>query len=99
MRSSLALLGLAVLALAQLGSGTRTFTIVGASKCTWGPSYWCKSIREAKECSANQHCIDNYWNRLSLPEDNDDVCTICKNMVQEARDTLKSNETQVLSKK
>ena len=27
-------------------------------------------------------------------QDNDDVCTICKNMVTEARDTLRSNETQ-----
>ena len=27
-------------------------------------------------------------------QDNDDVCTICKNMVTEARDTLRSNDTQ-----
>ena len=27
-------------------------------------------------------------------QDNDDVCTICKNMVTEARDTLRANETQ-----
>ena len=78
----------------QLASAT-VFDIVGASKCTWGPSYWCKSIREAKECGANKHCIENYWNRLRIPEDNDDVCTICKNMVKEARDTLNSNMTQV----
>ena len=30
----------------------------------------------------------------SSEQDNDDVCTICKNMVTEARDTLRSNETQ-----
>lgn len=29
-----------------------------------------------------------------LPEDNDDICTICKNMVKQARDQLESNETQ-----
>lgn len=29
------------------------------------------------------------------PEDNDDICTICKNMVKQARDTLTSNITLV----
>ena len=32
---------------------------------------------------------------MKVPEDDDDVCTICKNMVKEARDTLESNQTQV----
>ncbi|XP_037072457.1 prosaposin-like [Pollicipes pollicipes] len=39
-------------------------------------------------------CIDKVWNYMSLPEDNDDVCHICLDMVKEARDQLNSNETQ-----
>lgn len=41
-----------------------------------------------------QHCIQTVWEKQRLPEDNDDICTICKNMVQQARDQLLSNETQ-----
>ena len=71
--------------------------LLGAQKCTWGPSYWCQGLKESSECSATKHCIRKYWN--SNPQkyqgDDDDVCQICKNMVKEARDQLLSNETQV----
>jgi saposin len=67
---------------------------LGATACTWGPSYWCGGFRQSRECGATTHCIDNVWSQRRVPEDNDDVCTICKNMVAEARDTLESNETQ-----
>lgn len=79
--------------LAGLASAT-TFS-VGGSPCTWGPSYWCQGFPSARECGATQHCIDRVWSQRQLPVDDDDVCTICKNMVKEARDTLRSNETQV----
>lgn len=67
---------------------------VGSSSCAFGPSYWCSSLRNAKECRAVSHCIQTVWETQNLPADNDDICTICKNMVQQARDTLESNETQ-----
>ena len=69
--------------------------LLGAQKCTWGPSYWCQGIRESSQCSATKHCIRKYWNSNPYPEDDDDVCKICKEMVKEARDQLKSNQTQV----
>nr|ADK94870.1 saposin isoform 1 [Penaeus monodon] len=69
-------------------------TLLGSRKCTFGPSYWCHSIQNAKECNAVNHCIQTIWENLELPEDNDDICTLCKNMVKEARDQLLSNETQ-----
>ena len=68
---------------------------LGSEKCTWGPSYWCSGFPAVRECGALDHCIQRVWSDQTLPEDNDDVCTICKNMVKEARDTLRSNETQV----
>ncbi len=68
--------------------------LVGGHQCTWGPTYWCGGLEQAKECGATAHCIDRVWSRMEVPEDDDEVCQICKNMVSEARDTLQSNETQ-----
>uniref|UniRef100_A0A2P2HY13 Pulmonary surfactant-associated protein B n=1 Tax=Hirondellea gigas TaxID=1518452 RepID=A0A2P2HY13_9CRUS len=68
--------------------------LVGSQQCTYGPAFWCSSLRNAKQCSAVSHCIQSVWEKQQLPEDNDDICNICKNMVQEARDQLESNQTQ-----
>ena len=80
---------------ALAASATATTFTLGGDRCTWGPHYWCHGLKESRECGATTHCIQNVWSDKTLPEDNDDVCTICKNMVKEARDTLRSNETQV----
>jgi len=37
--------------------------LLGSNRCTWGPSYWCKSRITAKECGAIQHCEDNVWSK------------------------------------
>jgi len=68
--------------------------LLGQKHCTYGPSYWCHNITQAKECGAVPHCIKKVWESMSVPDDNDDVCAICKEMVKEARDQLLSNETQ-----
>lgn len=63
--------------------------------CSTGPSYWCSHVAAAKSCRAVKHCIQTVWERQAVKEDaGDSVCDICKEMVQEARDTLNSNETQ-----
>lgn len=41
-------------------------TLLGARKCTYGPSYWCSSLEAAKECSALKHCIKNKWAVVSV---------------------------------
>lgn len=64
------------------------------NECAKGPSFWCSNIMNAKSCRATKHCIQTVWERQAVPEDNDSVCEICKEMVQEARDQLMSNETQ-----
>ena len=64
------------------------------NECAKGPEYWCTNIINAKACHATKHCIQTVWERQAVPEDNDSVCEICKEMVQEARDQLMSNETQ-----
>lgn len=53
------------------------------------------NFRNAAGCNAVSHCIQTTWETQTYPEDNDDICTICKNMVKEARDTLTSNVTLV----
>ncbi|XP_063217466.1 prosaposin [Bacillus rossius redtenbacheri] len=67
---------------------------VTTSTCAKGPVYWCENIKTAKFCGAVSHCIQTVWEHQQLPVDNDEVCTICKDMVTQARDQLESNETQ-----
>lgn len=68
--------------------------LLGAEECTWGPSYWCKNLTSSARCGATKHCITKHWLNRNVPEDNDSVCDICKQMVQQARDQLTSNATQ-----
>ncbi len=95
MRILAVLMAVAAAAAATTTSSPQQRRIVGRGKCTYGPSYWCHDLRQAAECGAAQHCADNYWPAMRLPPDNDDVCTICKNMVKQARDVLNSNQTLV----
>lgn len=50
--------------------------------------------RTAKSCRATRHCIKAVWEKQEYPVDNDSICQICLDMVKEARDQLRSNETQ-----
>ncbi|XP_044251508.1 prosaposin [Drosophila takahashii] len=68
--------------------------LLGSSKCTWGPSYWCGNFSNSKECRATRHCIQTVWETQQVPVDTDSICQICKDMVTQARDQLKSNETE-----
>lgn len=47
----------------------------------------------AKGCNAISHCIQTVWEKQEVPADNDSICQICKDMVTQARDQLRSNET------
>ncbi|KAM8706280.1 hypothetical protein ACLKA7_010541 [Drosophila subpalustris] len=68
--------------------------LLGASKCTWGPSYWCDNLSNAKDCRATRHCIQTVWEKRVVPVDTDSICQICKDMVTQARDQLRSNQTE-----
>lgn len=68
--------------------------LLGKSRCTWGPSYWCSNFSTGRECNATPHCINRVWSKMTFPEDNDNICQICLDMVKQARDQLQSNETQ-----
>lgn len=68
--------------------------LLGVDECSWGPSYWCENLKTAKGCDVVKHCIERYWEQMEVPEDNDSVCDVCKDMVKQARDQLESNQTQ-----
>jgi len=57
----------------------------GTDRCTWGPSYWCRSIKEAKECSAMDHCINHNWAQLVIKKDNMDACELCELAIEAIR--------------
>uniref|UniRef100_A0A182MI21 Saposin n=1 Tax=Anopheles culicifacies TaxID=139723 RepID=A0A182MI21_9DIPT len=96
------LVGILVLALSavlsspvkQTSNSSSNKRLLGAKECTWGPSYWCSDIRNAKTCGAVTHCIQTVWEKQHYPVDNDEICNICLDMVKQARDQLESNETQ-----
>ncbi|CAH2207584.1 jg22403, partial [Pararge aegeria aegeria] len=67
--------------------------LVGANRCTWGPSYWCSNFSTGRECKATHHCVKKIWPKMDVPKDDDAVCNICKDMVTEARNELRSNAT------
>ncbi|XP_018799712.1 PREDICTED: uncharacterized protein LOC108975589 [Bactrocera latifrons] len=91
MRSSFLLCAaIALLAGAFLVNAT---PMLGAKQCTWGPSYWCSNLTNAKGCHAVRHCIQTVWEKQNVPVDDDSICKICKDMVTQARDQLRSNET------
>ncbi|XP_071455628.1 prosaposin [Hetaerina americana] len=85
---------LAALCAVQCLHGVQSMELLGKEMCAKGQIYWCKNLRNAKGCNAVKHCIQSVWERQTLPEDNGDICNICKDMVTQARDQLKSNETQ-----
>lgn len=68
--------------------------LLGAKECTWGPTYWCSNLKNAKNCGAVTHCIQTVWEKQKYAVDNDEICNICLDMVKQARDQLESNETQ-----
>lgn len=35
--------------------------LLGADKCTWGPSFWCDNMDNAKNCNAVEHCKTYVW--------------------------------------
>ncbi|XP_052689256.1 uncharacterized protein LOC128167523 [Crassostrea angulata] len=36
---------------------------LGKKECTYGPSYWCASLKNAQKCQAEEHCRTKVWNR------------------------------------
>ena len=61
---------LLLLSLSLLASASAAVQeIVGASRCTWGPPYWCGGgFKQSRECGATTHCIDKVWSKMRVPQ-------------------------------
>ncbi|XP_054258859.1 prosaposin isoform X2 [Macrosteles quadrilineatus] len=68
--------------------------LLGEEECLDGPSFWCQNFTTSRKCNANLHCIRTVWEHQVPAPDNGEICDTCKKMVAEARDQLRSNETQ-----
>lgn len=81
-----------LLALALAGGITTHATLLGGSsdKCMWGPSYWCTSISEAKECAASRFCLTKQWTQ-PVSDDNQ-MCKLCKQVIDSVIDQVESHE-------
>lgn len=82
---------------------------LGADRCTWGPSYWCTSVENAKECNTERHCRQKVWignhplAKLTkpIPEDNNipkpsggQNCAICELVGKKIVSYMTDNETE-----
>ena len=72
--------------------------IVGSHRCTWGPSYWCSSLSNSRECGSIEHCSTQIWSQQSIEKKpNDNVCQYCEFIINKLRDILAENKTEVNS--
>ncbi|XP_034727656.1 surfactant protein Bb isoform X1 [Etheostoma cragini] len=46
---------------ADLCAASKQLEPLGKSRCTWGPSYWCKDIQTAQKCGNQAFCEKYVW--------------------------------------
>jgi saposin len=69
---------------------------LGQKRCTWGPSYWCSSLSNSRECSSMEHCSNKIWSQQLIqkkPEDN--ICQYCEFTIQKLRTIIQDDKTEV----
>lgn len=69
---------------------------LGSEKCTWGPSYWCSSLSNTRECNSIDHCSKRIWSQQTIEsKENDNICQYCQQIIKELRSILTENRTEV----
>ncbi len=69
---------------------------LGQKRCTWGPSYWCSSLSNSRECSSTDHCSNKVWSQQSIEKKpNDNICQYCEFTIQKLRVIIQDNKTEV----
>jgi saposin len=70
--------------------------VLGHSQCTWGPSYWCSSLSNSRECASIDHCAYKIWSQQSIEKkSNDNLCQYCESMIEKLRSIIQDNKTEV----
>ncbi|XP_033735975.1 prosaposin-like [Pecten maximus] len=73
-------------------------SLLGSSKCTWGPSYWCSHVSRAKECKAVDHCLQTVWTKQTVSNtDSSGRCKLCETFINMIREELKTNPDQAVN--
>ncbi|OQV13291.1 putative Prosaposin [Hypsibius exemplaris] len=62
--------------------------LLGGNSCTWGPSYWCGHVRNARQCNAVDHCTQAVWLKQSEPVDASAECRWCDDLMDDVRDLV-----------
>ena len=66
----------------SLLSAATGMQLLGANRCTWGPSWWCRNETTANDCGAIEHCIQKVWKSVTpqkVPKPNDAMSTFLQN--------------------
>ena len=70
--------------------------IVGSQRCTWGPSYWCSSLSNSRECDSIDHCSDRIWSQQAIQKkENDNICQYCQYTIEKLRSMISDNQIPV----
>jgi saposin len=73
--------------------------IVGNNRCTWGPSYWCSSLSNSRQCASIDHCSNQIWSQQAIEKKaNDNICQYCEYIIEKLRSFITENQTEVNSK-
>lgn len=78
----------ALLAMAACGYASNV------DNCSWGESYWCSSLENAKTCGAFEHCKSTVWKYQILKADDSEVCDFCKSIILDVTALIKDDRTQ-----
>ncbi|UJR22649.1 hypothetical protein I4U23_025689 [Adineta vaga] len=71
----------------------RPAVLVGKHRCTWGPSYWCSSLSNSRECNSVAHCSNQVWSQQAITKKpNDNICQYCEYIIGKLR-TMILNKT------
>lgn len=63
-------------------------------ECTFGESYWCSSLENAKTCGAIGHCKSTVWKNEILKQDDTETCMFCMVIVKDVEGFVKANKTE-----
>jgi hypothetical protein len=70
--------------------------ILGSNRCTWGPSYWCSSLSNSRECSSIDHCSNRVWSQQSIEKKPQDIlCQYCELTIEKLRAIISDNATEI----
>lgn len=63
-------------------------------KCSWGPSYWCQGLKEAKSCGAVKHCKTTAWVNQVILKDTSEVCQFCEAIIGDVKRFISHKKTE-----